>query len=50
MQMKTFFYFDISINCGSKTVFKNVIGRISIEKLHLCEPGLSVRYVLLLVQ
>ncbi len=28
---------------GSKTDFKNVIGRISIDKLHLCEPGLRLR-------
>ncbi len=29
------------MNSGLKTDFKNVIGRISVEKLHLCEPGLS---------
>ncbi len=33
------FYLDFYTNCGSKTDFKNVIGRISIEKLHLYEPG-----------
>ncbi len=27
--------------------FTNVIGRISVEKLHLCEPGLNYRVLLL---
>ncbi len=35
------------MNYGSKTSLKNVIGRISDEKLHLCEPGLSVTNTLL---
>ncbi len=45
--MKTYFYFDIYINCGSKIDFLIVIGRLSIEKLPLCELGLSLAKKLL---
>ncbi len=37
--------FNISILLSAKEVtkakFTNVFGRVSVEKLHLCEPGLS---------
>ncbi len=32
----------------SRRIFANVIGRISVEKLHLCEPGLSVLVIFLI--
>ncbi len=40
--MKTSFYIEIYINCESKIDFQNVIGWISVEKLHLCEWGLNL--------